>query len=318
MAIVSTNPRRWPWRSLLALPAALLLAAALGAAWADSPVFEEPITPIPPAPAADPARLALGDALFHDPRLSGNGSSSCASCHDIETNGANGRAHDLAPDGHPVVFNTNTVFNAALSFRLNWQGDARSLEEQARGAMTRPDIMAGSPARAVAALKHDPAMVRRFEQSYSRGPDEASLLDAIATYERSLVTPDSRFDRYLKGDADALTDQEQAGYALFKSLGCVACHQGVNVGGNLYERQGIFAPVASKEPGVLRVPSLRNVAVTAPYFHDGSARTLSDAVSTMARGQLGRDLSRDQVEMIVAFLGTLTGRYEGKPLSQPR
>jgi cytochrome c peroxidase len=318
MATVSTSRRRLSWPSRIACAAAFAAAIGFGAARAQDEATDEPITPVPPAPPADPARLALGDTLFHDARLSGNGKYSCASCHDTETNGADGRAHDLAPDGRTIELTTITVFNASLSFRLNWQGDARSLEEQAEMALSRSDIMASTPEHAVAVLQTDSAMVRRFKQIYGHGPDQASLFDAIATYERSLVTPDSRFDQYLKGAKDAINAEEKAGYALFKSLGCVACHQGVNIGGNLYERQGIFSPLASRTPEVLRVPSLRNIAVTAPYFHDGSMPSLKGAVSAMIRGQLGRDPSQDQVEKIVVFLDTLTGRYHGRLLSQPR
>jgi cytochrome c peroxidase len=151
--------------------------------------------------------------------------------------------------------------------------------------------------------------------AYERAPDRASLLDAIATYERSLVTPGSRFDRWLGGDAAALSAEEQNGYQLFKSLGCISCHQGVNVGGNLFERHGIFHPLASPKPEILRVPSLRNVATTPPYFHDGSAPTLQEAVRKMANAQLDRTLSDQQIEAIVAFLQTLTGTYRGTPVT---
>ncbi len=137
------------------------------------------------------------------------------------------------------------------------------------------------------------------------------MLDAIATYERTLVTPGSRFDRWLGGDEAALSVEEQSGYQLFKSIGCVSCHQGMNIGGNLFERHGIFHPLASPEPEILRVPSLRNVATTPPYFHDGSTPTLDEAVRKMGAAQLDRILSDEQVEAIVAFLNTLTGTYSG-------
>jgi cytochrome c peroxidase len=142
-------------------------------------------------------------------------------------------------------------------------------------------------------------------------------LDAIATYVRSLLTPGSRFDLWLGGDAAALTAEELNGYRLFKSLGCISCHQGVNIGGNLYQRHGIFHPLAAPKPEILRVPSLRNVATTAPYFHDGSAPTLGDAVRKMAAAQLDQDLSDSQSEAIVAFLRTLTGTYRGVPVTAP-
>jgi cytochrome c peroxidase len=160
-------------------------------------------------------------------------------------------------------------------------------------------------------LRADPDIVGQFRAAYRHGPDRASLLDAIASYERTLLTPGSRFDRWLAGDAAALSAEEQNGYQLFKSIGCASCHQGVNVGGNMFQRHGIFHPLASPKPEVLRVPSLRNVATTPPYFHDGSTPTLEEAVRKMGAAQLDRILSHDQVEAIVAFLKTLTGTYRG-------
>jgi cytochrome c peroxidase len=157
---------------------------------------------------------------------------------------------------------------------------------------------------------------QQFRSAYGHGPDAGSLLDAIATYERSLVTPGSRFDRWLAGDASALAARELDGYRLFKSLGCVSCHQGVNVGGNLFQRHGIFRPLGRREPVMLRVPSLRNVAQTAPYFHDGSAPTLEDAVRKMGAAQLNFNLSDEQIAAIVAFLQTLTGNYKGHPVGE--
>jgi cytochrome c peroxidase len=173
----------------------------------------------------------------------------------------------------------------------------------------------GTTVRAVLKkLDADAQLVGQFRDAYGHAPDRASLLDAIAVYERSLLTPESRFDRWLGGDTSALTAEELSGYQLFKSLGCVSCHQGVNVGGNLFERHGIFHPLGSPKPEILRVPSLRNVAMTAPYFHDGSAPTLSEAVRQMAAAQLDRALSDQQVAAIVAFLDTLTGSYRGVPV----
>ena len=176
--------------------------------------------------------------------------------------------------------------------------------------------MGGKISQAVEKLRADPNFARAFAEVYGHGPDRASLLDAIASYERTLVTPGSRFDRWLTGDSAALSSEERRGYRLFKSFGCISCHQGVNVGGNLFERHGIFAPLAAPKPEILRVPSLRNVAVTPPYFHDGSAATLEDAVRRMAAAQLDRTLSDQQTAAIVAFLRTLTGTYRGRPVTE--
>ena len=264
---------------------------------------------MPLPPVADPLKLALGERLFADPRLSRDGSRSCSSCHDVSTNGASGNRHNMALDGSKLQFNTSTVFNAALSFRLNWEGKFRSLDAQAGGSLENPGIMGTRIDQVVGKLSADPDTAQQFRAAYGHGPERASLLDAIATYERTLVTRGSRFDRWLGGDAAALSVEEQNGYQLFKSIGCVSCHQGVNVGGNLFERHGIFHPLASPEPEILRVPSLRNVATTPPYFHDGSTPTLGEAVRKMGAAQLDRILSDEQVAAIVAFLNTLTGAY---------
>ena len=275
------------------------------------PAAQEPITPIPPTPDADPLKLALGERLFADPRLSGDGSRACTSCHDIRTNGADANRHDKALDRSEIFFNTPTIFNAALSFRLGWEGKFRILEAQVEAIVENPRIMGASVEEVLRRLRADPELVRQFEQAYGRGPDKTSLLDAIATYERSLLTPGSRFDRWLSGDPAALSAEEQEGYQLFKSIGCISCHQGVNVGGNLFERQGIFHPLVSPPPEIVRVPSLRNVATTPPYFHDGSAPTLDEAVRRMSNAQLDQTLSDQQMKAIVAFLNTLTGTYRG-------
>ena len=280
-----------------------------------APAGREPITPIPAVPAQDARRLALGERLFSDPRLSRDNTRACSACHDMRTNGASGNALDVTPEGRPLALNTPTVFNTALNYRLNWEGNFRSLERHAEQTLRSPRIMASSADEVVSKLRADPEAVRQFRDAYGREPDVAALLDAIATYERSLVTPGSRFDRWLVGEADAITPEELAGYQLFKSLGCVSCHQGVNVGGNLFQRHGIFHQIGSAEPALVRVPGLRNVATTPPYFHDGSAPTLSEAVKTMGTAQLGRVLSDQQVAAIVAFLNTLTGTYRGQAVA---
>jgi cytochrome c peroxidase len=279
------------------------------------PAEQEPITPVPPPPPADPLKLALGERLFADPRLSADGSRACTSCHDIRTNGADSKRHDEAVDGSELSLHTSSVFNAALSFRLNWEGNFRTLEAQAEAVLENQQTMGKSIDEVLGKLSADPQTRRQFGAAYGHAPDRASLLDAIATYERSLLTPGSRFDRWLGGEAAALSPEEQKGYQLFKSVGCVSCHQGVNVGGNLFERHGIFHPLASPKPEILRVPSLRNVAATPPYFHDGSAPTLDEAVRKMAEAQLDQTLSNQQIEAIVAFLNTLTGTYRGAPVT---
>jgi cytochrome c peroxidase len=274
---------------------------------------QEPIPPIPLPPLQDPRQVALGDRLFHDPRLSHNNIRSCNSCHDTSTNGASASLPNTTPSA--IELNIPTVFNAALNFRLNWEGDLRTLEGQIEQSPGKPQIMGTSVEEALHKLQADPDVARQFREAFGHDADGAGLVGAIAAYERTLLTPGSRFDRWLAGDVNAINAEEFAGYQLFKSLGCVSCHQGVNVGGNMYQRHGIFHPLASPKPEIVRVPSLRNVAVTPPYFHDGSAATLSKAVQAMGYAQLDRKLTEDQTNAIVAFLNTLTGTYLGKPVS---
>jgi cytochrome c peroxidase len=275
----------------------------------------EPITPIQAPTPEDPLKLALGEHLFVDRRLSHDGTLACSSCHDIRTNGADKVQRRTERDGSRDPFTTLSVFNAALNFRLNWEGNFRTLEAQAEASLTNATHMATSVEEVLVKLSRDPGVVNQFKAAYGRPPDRSSLLDAIATFEKSLLTPGARFDHWLEGDTGALTDEEVAGYRSFKSLGCISCHQGVNIGGNLYQRHGIFHSLGSREPEILRVPSLRNVATLAPYFHDGSAPTLDDAVRKMALAQLDRTLSDTQVTDIVAFLRTLTGTFRGMPIT---
>ncbi len=277
----------------------------------------EPIAPIPEVAPDDSEPAKLGEKLFSDPRLSHGNERSCMSCHDIGSNGADARPKDLSPDGSPLQRNTNTVFDAVLSFRLDWTGDVRTLQEQAQKSIEDPGFMGSTWPELLGKLDADPATVAEFRNSMGRAPDREGVLDALAAYERTLVTPNSRFDLWLRGDAAALSPDELEGYHLFKSAGCVSCHQGVNVGGNLFEKAGVFRPLLGRDPETMRVPSLRNVAVTPPYFDDGSVTSLDSAVQRMAEAQLGQMLSDQQVGLIVEFLRTLTGQYRGHPLTAP-
>jgi cytochrome c peroxidase len=277
----------------------------------NSTFSEEPITPVPKPPQIDPLKVRLGERLFGDPRLSRDNSRSCSSCHDLGTNGATRLSYDAGLDGSGLPLNTLTVFNAALSFRFGWEGKIRNIESDIKAALENPQIMGANISDIAERLGTDPGLRREFTTAYGGGPDARNVVDALASFQRTLITPGSRFDRWLTGDAGALSAREQDGYRLFKSLGCVSCHQGVNIGGNLFQRHGIFHPLGSPKPEVLRVPSLRNVATTAPYFHDGSAATLDDAVREMGVAQLNATLTDEQVKAIVAYLGTLTGKYRG-------
>jgi cytochrome c peroxidase len=312
------------WRAGAALALALVVFWPVSAAERhfdfDAAPGPEPITPIPAPPPADPLQLALGERLFADPRLSHGSVRSCQTCHDLHANGAAGKQPVTALDGAQLSYDTPTVFNSALNFRLSWEGHFRTLEAQILESLRSPRIMGATMTEILDKLRQDPDVVRQFRDAFDHDPDAASLVAALAVFERSLLTPGSRFDLWLAGDSAALSAQELNGYRLFKSLGCIACHQGVNVGGNLFQRRGIFRQsAAAHEPTeLLRVPSLRNVATTAPYFHDGSAPTLADAVRTMSRAQLNSTLSDAQIDAIVAYLGTLTGNYRGRPVEAPR
>ncbi|WP_311239962.1 MULTISPECIES: cytochrome c peroxidase [unclassified Xanthomonas] len=277
----------------------------------------EPIHAIRPPTDLDANKVALGASLFNDRRLSGDHRLACTSCHDMSSNGATADAMTRIAGRANPAFNTPTVFNAAANFRLGWRGNVRSLEVQTAALLESHSVMQADIATVVERLRQDPVVSQRFRTAYGKPPDRAALLDAIASYERSLVTPGSRFDLWLQGNDTVLTAQELRGYRTFKAAGCISCHQGVNVGGNLFQRSGIFAPAARHGTPILRVPSLRNVATTAPYFHDGSAATLPQAIKAMGTSQLGVTLSPADIADIAAFLQTLTGKSQGRPLTAP-
>jgi cytochrome c peroxidase len=320
-----------------AVAAATLVWAALGGGATSisdpaQPDTVEPVAPVPLQDSLDSAKLSLGEKLFHDARLSRDGGFACASCHRLSDGGDDDVARAPGADGAPLLFNAPTVFNAALSFRLNWRGNFRTLEEQAEAVLLDPRLMDTSWEELLAKLRADAAYRQAFLAVYGEDPRPPHVLDALASYQRSLVTPNAPFDRYLRGDPGAIASEAERGYQLFKAYGCVSCHQGVNVGGNLFQKFGIFRDPAGDERGeadagrftvtgrekdrhVFRVPSLRNVGVTAPYFHDGRAGTLEQAVSEMAKSQLGRVLVDEEIALIVKFLETLTGEYRGQPLA---
>lgn len=294
----------------------------------------EPIAPLPAPAAADLAKIGLGQRLFQDPRLSHGDAVACVSCHRLDEGGDDGLARSVGADGEPLDFNAPTVFNVAFDFRLNWRGNHRTLEEQNEAVLLDPGLMATSWRELLPKLAADAGYASAFTATYDAPPGRDNVLDALAAYQRSLTTPDAPFDRWLRGEAGAITAEEEQGYRLFKAYGCAACHQGVNVGGNLFQKFGIFAdPFAGeREPTegdlgrfaitgvetdrhVFRVPPLRNVAATAPYFHDGRTASLAQAVEIMGRSQLGREIPAADVDRIVGFLGTLTGEHDGRPLA---
>ncbi len=296
---------------------------------------EEPISPIPRGQPSslDARKVALGNKLFHEPALSRDNSISCASCHPLDRGGMDRLPRSLGINGQHGEVNAPTVFNSASSFAQFWDGRASTMEEQIDGPVLSSFEMGATWDEVLKKLRDTPAYVAAFKEIYADGVQSQNVKNTIAEFERSLTTPDSRFDRYLRGDASALNTDEKNGYLKFKAYGCISCHQGVNIGANLFQRMGVIGDYFSdrgnltkadlgrfnvtgreEDRHVFKVPSLRNVAVTAPYFHDSSAQTLEDAVAVMAKYQLGRPLPPKDMEDIVKFLRTLTGEYEGKPL----
>jgi cytochrome c peroxidase len=294
---------------------------------------DEPIQAIPQQIEVDPPKVALGEKLFQDVRLSTNNQVSCLSCHSFSLGGTDRRSRSIGINGALTEVNTPTIFNARFNYRLNWNGKFTNLADHLDALMNNSKIMGVRWPEAVRSLQQVPEYTRLFDRIYPDGVNPTNIKDALVAYELSLNTPNSRFDRFLQGDKQALNQAEKEGYRLFKANGCVSCHQGVNVGGNMFQPFGIIGDyladrgkITTADLGrfnvtknaadrhVFRVPSLRNVAVTAPYFHDGSAKTLEDAVGKMTKYQLGRTLPTEQVESIVQFLRTLTGEYRGKPL----
>jgi cytochrome c peroxidase len=294
---------------------------------------DEPIQAIPQQIAVDRPKVTLGEKLFQDVRLSTNNQKSCLSCHSFSLGGTDRRSHSIGINGALTEVNTPTIFNARFNSRLNWNGKFTNLTDHLDALMNNPKIMGVRWPEAVRSLQQVPEYARSFDRIYPDGVTPTNIKDALVAYELSLNTPNSRFDRFLQGDKQALNRVEKEGYRLFKDNGCVSCHQGVNMGGNIFQPFGIIGDYLTDRgnptPGdlgrfnvtqnaadrhVFRVPSLRNVAVTAPYFHDGSAQTLEEAVGKMTKYQLGRTLPTDQIQSIVQFLRTLTGEYRGKPL----
>ncbi len=292
--------------------------AIAGAAFAAA----EPIQPIAPASDVNLAKVELGKKLYFDPRLSKSGFISCNSCHNLSMGGTDNLPSSIGHGWQPGPINSPTVLNSSMNVAQFWDGRAKDLKEQAAGPIANPGEMAFTHTLAVDVLSSIPAYVTEFKLVY--GADEISVdevTDAIAEFEKTLVTPHSRFDQWLLGDTNALTAHEKTGYDLFKSSGCVACHNGPAAGGNSFQKMGLVQPYATDNPaeglaGVtgneadrfkFKVPTLRNVELTYPYFHDGAAHTLTDAVDIMGRLQLGREFTAEENAQIVAFLRTLTG-----------
>ncbi|MFT4174281.1 MAG: cytochrome-c peroxidase [Rhodocyclaceae bacterium] len=291
----------------------------------------EPISPIKPAVVKNSAKVELGKQLFFDPRLSKSGFISCNSCHNLSMGGSDNLKSSIGDRWQRGPINSPTVLNARLNVAQFWDGRAKDLQEQAGGPIANPGEMGFTHALAIDVLKSIPQYASAFKKVYAKDQiDIGQVTDAIAAFEDTLVTPNSRFDKWLKGDKKALSKHELAGYNLFKASGCIACHNGEAVGGNSFQKMGLISPyqtanAATGRAGVtgkdadrfnFKVPTLRNVELTYPYFHDGEAATLEQAVDIMGRLQLGKTFTKDENTQIVAFLKTLTGEQPKFTLPQ--
>lgn len=334
------------------LAASLLAAGALvGPAASAEPLqtrASELFKPLPKQPPAltgvesTPARVALGRDLYFDRRLSKSQQLNCNSCHDVGVGGADFQRTSIGHQWQRGGRNAPTTFNAVFNFVQFWDGRAKDLVDQAGGPMQNPVEMANTPAEVLATLKRIPGYLPRFKEAFP-GQDNPITFEnvtrAIALFEATLITPDAPFDNYLRGDVNALTAQQKSGLAAFMDKGCSACHRGINIGAEMYAKFGLVkAPDGSVRPEVdkgrlkfsklpadefvYKVPTLRNIALTAPYFHSGEVRDLRQAVKIMGDAQLGQRLADDEVDDIVAFLASLTGTrptvtYPALPPSGP-
>lgn len=278
---------------------------------------DSPLQPIPTLKSVNKNLALLGKALFHSPLLSKDNTISCASCHMLSFGGDDGFPVSTGVDNLKGNRNSPTILNSAFNFKQFWDGRASTLVEQAAGPIHNPVEMNSNWEQIIAKLKDDKYFSEAFSQLGVKEITPSDITLAIATFEETLITPNAPIDQFIQGDLTALTAQQKRGFNLFMNYGCATCHQGVNIGGNLFQKLGRISDISSdllKDTGryeitgdpfdknVFKVPTLRNIAETAPYFHNGSISTLEEAVSIMASSQLGRKLSESEVEDIVALL----------------
>jgi cytochrome c peroxidase len=286
---------------------------------------EGPITPLPLTLNSDPKKVALGHRLFLERRLSRDDTIACVHCHALDRYGVDQLPRSFGMDQREGFLNAPSVFNSQFNFRQFWDGRAKTLEEQVDGPLHAPHEMDSSWTQVLEKLSPDKALQTLSIQAYGRPLDPEIIRSALAHFQRTLITPDAPFDRYLRGDKQAMRPEAIEGWKLFQTLGCISCHQGINVGGNMFARLGVmedyfagrtlntadfglFNHTGQEEDRFrFKVPSLRNVAMTAPYFHDGHVATLEEAVEVMVRAQLGLRINAYERDRIVAFLEALTG-----------
>jgi cytochrome c peroxidase len=285
-----------------------------------------------PDNVATPAKIELGRMLYYDPRLSKNHDIACNSCHRLDAFGVDGEPTSPGHRGQRGERNSPSVYNAALHVAQFWDGRAADVEEQAKGPILNPVEMASlDEASVVRVLRSIPGYVELFEKAFREDSDPVTyenMARAIGAFERRLMTP-GRFDAFMEGDLSALDAEERQGLETFMSVGCPTCHAGPALGGQLYRKIGFIFPYETEDIGrekvtgevvdrfVFRVPSLRNVAKTGPYLHDGSITDLREMVRIMGHHQLGIELTDAQVGQIVTFLGTLTGQPDAAYVKRP-
>jgi cytochrome c peroxidase len=279
---------------------------------------QEPITPIPLHLHTDTKKVALGKQLFFDSQLSQDGTINCANCHILADGGDDNLPTSFGIRGQKGPINSPTVYNAVFNFRQFWDGRASDLQDQASGPIENPKEMGFNFSDLIKRLNTTPYKAK-FHAIYKEGITKKTITNAIAEYEKTLITPNAPFDKYLRGDTQAITQKQKDGYELFKVKGCITCHHGVNVGGNLYNKFGIYQDANTSNFGrynvthkqrdkyYFKVPSLRNITKTAPYFHDARTSDLQTAIYIMAQYQLGRKITPQEIDKIVAFLQSLTG-----------
>ncbi|MCB9096677.1 MAG: cytochrome-c peroxidase [Aliarcobacter sp.] len=279
---------------------------------------KEPITPIPLEIEFDKEKANLGKELFFDPILSKDNTISCHSCHILEQGGDDNLQFSFGVDGKVGNMNSPTVFNSTFNFVQFWDGRAKNLQEQAQGPITNEVEMAHTFEEIIKILNNT-EYKEKFRKIYKDGVTKNNITDSLAQFQKTLITPNSPFDKYLRGDKNAISKEQKQGYELFKNQGCIACHHGVNVGGNLYAKFGLISELQSDSKGryevtkneldkyYFKVPTLRNIELTSPYLHDGRIEELEDVVKFMAHYQLGKSLSEEEVKKIVLFLKSLTG-----------
>lgn len=292
---------------------------------------EEPVKPLRNSIAVNQEKVELGFDLFHDVRLSADNTVSCATCHGLETGGVDGLQTSKGIYDQIGGINAPTVYNAALHIEQFWDGRAKDLQAQAGGPPLDMLEMGSNWEQITSKLKADKSMSKRFKELYGKeGVTENSITDAIAEFEKTLLTPNAKFDQYLKGDKTAITAEELEGYELFKQYDCATCHSGEILGGISYDYIGVandyFADrgtdLHAKDMGRIgftnlevdkhkfKTPSLRNIALTAPYYHDGTIETLEEAVRLMGVYQIDSEMSNEEVDKITLFLNTLTGKNQ--------